>query len=83
MGKTAAVPERGLFIDGKWQEHRGKRLDIYNPYDGSVVGSVAAGGKADIDAAVDAAVKAFPEWSKTTGTERAKLLRNIASEVRP
>ena len=79
MGKP--VPERGLFIDGKWQEHKGKRLDIVNPADGSVIGSIPSGGKADIDAAVDAALKAFPEWSKTTATHRAELLRKIAAGV--
>lgn len=82
MGKPAAIPARGLYINGHWQQHSGKRLDVVNPYDGSVIGQVPAGSKPDIDLAVQAAVEAYPSWSKTTGAERAGLLRKLAQGVR-
>lgn len=80
--ESSAIPQRGLFIDGGWQERESKRLDIINPFDGSVIGSIPSGTADDIDQAVEAAVKAFPVWSRTKAAERAAFLRNIAAGVR-
>ncbi|MFD2271589.1 aldehyde dehydrogenase family protein [Undibacterium arcticum] len=42
---------------------------------------VAAAGAADVDAAVQAAARAFKTWRHSKGSERARYLRAIASGV--
>jgi betaine-aldehyde dehydrogenase len=75
--------EPKLFINGRWRDaHAGGKLDVINPATERVFQQCAAGRAEDIDAAV-AAAKAAMEgpWRKTTGKERAKFLRAIASEI--
>ena len=69
-----------LFIDGGYRESTGtERIDVSNPYDGSVWASVPNGTEADIDAAVNAARSAYRKhWSETLPSERSAILREIA-----
>jgi aldehyde dehydrogenase (NAD+) len=53
-------------------------IEVVNPATGAVIGTVAAGTPADVDAAVAAAVAAFPAWSATSVDERLKVVRRIA-----
>ncbi|MBN9611936.1 MAG: aldehyde dehydrogenase family protein, partial [Actinobacteria bacterium] len=61
----------------------GGRIDVTNPADGEIWGSVPIAAPADVDAAMSAARRAFDEgpWSKTTPSERAETLRRFADEV--
>ncbi|SDG19103.1 aldehyde dehydrogenase (NAD+) [Lentzea fradiae] len=52
-------------------------IEVVNPATEEVVGTVAEGTPADVDAAVAAAVAAFPAWSQTSVDERAKAVRTI------
>ena len=53
------------FIDGKSDPGRsGNTFEGYTPVDNSVIGKVAAGNAADIDAACRAAETAFEEWGE-------------------
>ncbi len=52
-----------------------------SPIDGSVLGEVAAGDAADIDAAAKAAAEAFGVWSSTAGTERKRILHRVADLI--
>ena len=75
--------EPKLFIDGRWCAGAGGgTIDVINPATERVFQQCAAGGAADIDTAV-AAAKAAMEgaWRRTTGEDRAKLLRAIASAI--
>ena len=76
------IPKRGIYIDGKWKECS-NRLDVINPFNEQVVGTIPAAGKADVNEAVAAASKAFKrgDWSKQSGKHRAKFLRAIAAKV--
>ena len=47
---------------------------VFNPATGEQSGSVASGGKSEIDAAVTAAQAAFPGWAATTPSKRAKVM---------
>jgi malonate-semialdehyde dehydrogenase (acetylating)/methylmalonate-semialdehyde dehydrogenase len=47
---------------------------VFNPATGEQTAQVAAGGAAEIDAAVTAAKAAFPAWAATTPTRRAKVM---------
>ena len=68
---------RKMLIDGKWVNSiSGKTFPTYNPATGEVLAQVAEGDKADIDAAVKAARRAFESgpWSRMSATQRGKLV---------
>ena len=72
---------RKMLIDGKWVDSvSGKTFPTYNPATGEVLAKVAEGDKADIDAAVKAARRAFDSgpWSRLTASERGKLVWKLA-----
>ncbi|KAJ9114078.1 hypothetical protein QFC22_005898 [Naganishia vaughanmartiniae] len=74
----------GLFIGGQFVDAKsGATLDVINPVNGKVVGKVAAGDKADVDAAVKAAEKAHQTvWGENiSGQERGKVLIKIAELI--
>jgi len=68
------------FIGGAWRPSAdgGARIESRNPATGELLGRVACGGAADVDAAVAAAAAAFPDWSKTSGHARARVLYALA-----
>ena len=47
---------------------------VFNPATGDVVGSVRLGDAATVDAAVSAALAAFPAWSETSPPNRARVM---------
>src|ERR1700728_618755 len=74
----------GLLIGGTWlPAANGATLDVINPSTGQVFATIAAGGAADIDAAVKAARRAFSSspWGKLRALERARLLYRLADAV--
>ncbi|WP_405146510.1 aldehyde dehydrogenase family protein [Sphaerisporangium sp. NBC_01403] len=56
----------------------GRTLDSVNPATGEVWARIPASGRADADAAVAAARKAFPGWSAMPALGRAGFLREVA-----
>ena len=70
-------------IDGRWiAPQTGDTIDLINPSDGSALTAIAAGGAADIDAAVGAARSAFDNsWSQSTATERGRILSKLSALV--
>jgi aldehyde dehydrogenase (NAD+) len=68
-----------LFIGGKFVAPKsGKYFESINPATEEVLAQIALANQADVDAAYQAAQKAFPAWSKLPGTERGKYLYRIA-----
>ncbi len=68
-----------LYIDGKFSKPiKGKYFDTLNPSTNEKIASVAEATFEDVDAAVQAAKKAFESWSKLTGKERSKYIFRIA-----
>ena len=64
-------PNVQLLINNEWRAARsGATLPVVNPADGSVVGTVAKAGIADLDDALDAAAKGFAIWKNTPAIER-------------
>jgi aminomuconate-semialdehyde/2-hydroxymuconate-6-semialdehyde dehydrogenase len=59
----------------------GKYLDKVEPATGQVIAQVADSDGRDVDAAVDAAAKAFPAWSRTPAAERSRLLLAVADRI--
>lgn len=74
--------EYKLFIGGEWvQSTDGKKLKTYCPADGSILAEIAEATEEDVDKAVKAAWEAFPKWSATTKSQRAKILNKIADKI--
>lgn len=74
---------RQLFIAGEWVDSvRGERFAATDPATESAIEEVPAATYEDVERAVTAAVKAQKSWGKTTGAERAALLRGIADGIR-
>ncbi len=74
----------GLLIDGQWVPARaGGTLATYNPADGNVLATVAAGALEDVNAAVAAARRSFTDrrWRGQTGAARARVLWKIADSI--
>ncbi|WP_279098937.1 aldehyde dehydrogenase [Bartonella apis] len=68
-----------LFIDGKHRKANGDKTFIRkNPIDGEVVSVAAAAQIEDIVEVVDAASRAFEDWSQSTPQERQRLLQRAA-----
>ena len=77
------IPEYRYFAGGEWRTAGNNKLfDVYRPHDRSLYARVAAGGRAEAQAAVEAAAKAFPAWSQTTPAERARLFNKAAEIVK-
>jgi aminomuconate-semialdehyde/2-hydroxymuconate-6-semialdehyde dehydrogenase len=57
-------------------------LDLHSPIDGSPLGTIAAGGPAEVDAAVAAARAAFPAWAALGPEGRAPVLERFAAGIR-
>jgi phenylacetaldehyde dehydrogenase len=70
-----------LLIDGKLVDAAsGKTFAVYNPATGTILAQVAEAEAEDVDRAVKAARRAFDEgpWSKTSPSDRGKLLWKLA-----
>ena len=68
-----------LFIGGKFAAPKsGKYFESINPATEDVLAEIALANQADVDAAYQAAQKAFGAWSKLPGVERGKYLYRIA-----
>lgn len=59
----------------------GAYLDVFEPAEGAVYAVVADGEAKDVDAAVEAASRAFTAWSTTPAEERGRLLNTIADVI--
>jgi betaine-aldehyde dehydrogenase len=71
-----------MWIDGKWEDAiSGKSSEVLNPATEEEITRVPCGDKADVDKAVAAARRAFPNWSKRSQSERSRIVRRIANAV--
>ncbi|OYQ31611.1 aldehyde dehydrogenase [Niveispirillum lacus] len=80
MTRAFLAEHHGLFIDGQWRPSlSGATLNTDDPATGLHLATVASGGAGDIDAAVQAAARAFNgPWSRLKARERAGLLVRLA-----
>ncbi|XP_061562988.1 2-aminomuconic semialdehyde dehydrogenase [Cololabis saira] len=68
------------YIGGKFvscQNH----IDSYDPSTGEVYCKVPDSGKEEVDAAVEAAKEAFPDWSARSPQQRADILNKLADLI--
>jgi len=70
-----------FYINGEWVDSLGSEtIEVFNPSDESVIGSISAGTKEDVNIAVAAAKESFKTFGFSTKEERIELLENIISE---
>ncbi|MEE4217216.1 MAG: NAD-dependent succinate-semialdehyde dehydrogenase [Xanthomonadales bacterium] len=63
------------YIDGEWHAgENGETMDVTNPADGALVGTVASVSKEQSKAAVEAAHRAFTDWAMRLPQERSVIL---------
>jgi succinate-semialdehyde dehydrogenase len=71
------------YIDGSWTgASGGGAWDVINPATEDVVRTVPFGTRADCRAAIEAAARAFPAWSRRTAYERGAILQKGAARMR-
>ena len=71
-----------IYIDGAFVTPRGEELaDLFNPATEERIGQVRLGDATDARAAVAAAKRAFPAFSRTTKAERIALLHRLHDAV--
>ncbi|ESS59788.1 1-pyrroline dehydrogenase [Enterobacter cloacae S611] len=70
-----------LFINGELVNGEGEEQAVYNPATGEVLLSIAEASHAQVDAAVEAADRAFIEWGQTTPKARADALLQLAQVI--
>jgi phenylacetaldehyde dehydrogenase len=78
-----ATPKK-LLINGKWvAAASGKTFEVTNPATGHVIARVAEGDAADVDAAVQAARRAFESspWASMTPSDRGKIIWRIGDLI--
>ena len=70
------------FIGGKFVAPvDGEYFDNISPIDGKAFTQVARSNHKDIELALDAAHRAFPDWARTSAAERSNMLLKIADVV--
>lgn len=69
-------------VDGRLQAPRaGRYLDVHEPATGAVFAQCPDSDASDVDAAVEAARRAFPAWAALSPERRAGLLNRLADLV--
>ena len=74
---------RHLYINGNWIEPSGEgSIEVINPTNEEVIGSVPVSSDSDANAAVEAARSAFTDWSTTQVSERVEFLNRISGLIK-
>tara|TARA_R110002073_G_scaffold57778_4_gene146806 strand:- start:242008 stop:243474 length:1467 start_codon:yes stop_codon:yes gene_type:complete len=73
METATKQPDVKNFINGQFENSTGDIMDILSPLDGRIISTLPLSTYQDVDAAVKAASKAFPEWSSMTLKERVQI----------
>jgi len=70
------------WIDGEPRAAaNGRWRDVFDPATGTAYAEVAAGDATDVEAAIDAAQRAFPAWSALPNSERAAWMERLADAL--
>ena len=73
--KNPELLRDACLIGGEWHKATGARLEIRNPANAALIGSVPSFGAAETRRAIEAAEAAFGPWKAKTAAERAKILK--------
>jgi succinate-semialdehyde dehydrogenase/glutarate-semialdehyde dehydrogenase len=82
LQKFSQFMRQANLIGGEWvQADSGKTIDVTNPANGQVIGTVPNSGAAETRRAIEAAHEAFQGWKKTSALDRSKLLRKLHDAI--
>lgn len=77
MSTSTKYPEVKNYVNGTWvadaSTEQANRLEVISPLNGESLSSVLLGSMKDVDMAVEAAAKAYPEWSAMPIKERVQV----------
>ena len=73
--------QTNMLINGQSIAGQGERLPVLDPATGLEIATIAEATEAQVVAAVQAAHRAFPAWSRTVPRERAAILLQIADRI--
>lgn len=83
MATATSVEVSPMIIDGKpTLGSTSEYIDVFNPANGELVGRVPSASLEDIDAAVQAAYRAFKEWRDTPAVDRAAMMMKFVNAMR-
>lgn len=72
-----------MLINGEWTNSESKEtFPVINPATEEVICEVPKGGEGDAKKALEAAAKAFPQWSSLSLTKRGELLHRTAAIIK-
>jgi len=75
--------ELGLYIDGTWMRDGGRRLEpVLNPANEKTLAELPHATTADLDHALDAAIKGFAVWRAMSAYERSRIMGKAADLIR-
>ena len=66
-----------MYVGGQWVD-KPKKMEVNNPYDGSIIDTVPVADLADVDRALASAVRGAKVMAKLPGYERWKILKKAA-----
>src|SRR5919109_2638751 len=79
---SVTVQQHKNFVGGEWVDALdGQTMEVFNPATGEVIAEVPRGSERDVERAVEAAKKAFPEWRDKTPKDRMELLLKLADVI--
>ncbi len=69
-----------MYVAGQWIDTE-KKIDVLNPYDGSVVDTVPRADLGDVDRALGSAVRGAKSMAKLPGYDRHRILKKAADLI--
>ena len=69
-----------MCVGGKWID-KAKKVEVLNPYDNAVIDTVPHGDAADVDQALDAAVRGAKAMAKLSAWDRYQILKKTADKL--
>src|SRR5688572_7140470 len=79
--KEGAPMDTALLIDGRLVAGEGLEEQVLNPATGNVIAKVPEASSAQLQAAVEAASRAFDGWARTIPMTRAHALLKLADHI--
>jgi succinate-semialdehyde dehydrogenase/glutarate-semialdehyde dehydrogenase len=72
----------GNFIEGKWSNNTKDKVEVFNPFNEEVLGTIPSSTEKELDEALNSAKQAMESWKKTSPWERSKIIKKIADLIR-
>lgn len=79
---SVSVTKYKNFVGGEWTDSSsGETMEVLNPSTGETIAEVPKSTAEDVERAVQAAMKALPDWLDKTPKDRMELLLKLADLI--